>query len=1061
LQLSSANKNESDLILDLAAIIRSIGINRSTQHALLLGAGASISSGVPSAASCVWEWKRAIFLTKNPGLEAQFAELSLPAVRTKIQRWLDAQNIYPVNDSPEEYGVYIEACYPIADDRKSFFQDKVRQAVPHTGYRLAVKLAEAGIFQSVWTTNFDGLTAKAAAQSKIISAIEVGIDCQQRLPRKTNRNELICVSLHGDYRYDLLKNTPDELQRQEKLLREALIDTLKDTPLLVVGYSGRDATVMEALETAYAAKGTGVLYWCGYGDGPVSQPVKQLLDRARANGRSAYYIQAGGFDDLMLRVSLHCLEGDAAEEVRGLMMQQAPIPTEERVDFTLLETDTCGIIKSNAFQLTPPSEIYEFDLKEWPTGHVWDYFDNCTEAREVVAAPFKGKAYAFGAIDDIRQAFVDRIGDKIERVPISDLDLRIEDGVINSLIRRALVRAMAARTGAKTDGHEFIWDSAAREHRQEGGSEYLIFDAVVIYLRRMGNKSYAVLKPTIRVETTTGENAPEDAERNIKMAILGWQHNNEFNVALESWRRRILKKGELFEFPPNCGSPFRFEVIHASALAKIMSPDRTKRIKVQDRYKPHIRHAGIELKEPDLIFSNGTGTATVTDPHPVRGIINNKPFDYSLSARKLTGPIQIGVICPAKEANKLSEYLQRLHQPIAPGRFEADYLPAFNGFQNAFGTELQVPAPGDRLWLTCPEIDASFDEQRGALQLSQYVTTCLSALKAAALPNITIIFIPTRWARWRKFETDSERFDLHDFVKAFCVPQGIATQFLEEDTLENELQCRIRWWLCLALYVKSMRTPWVLSSLDTDSAFVGLGISLDRKAQKGNQVILGCSHLYNAHGQGLQFRLSKIEDPVFRNKNTFMSYEDARRVGETIRQLFWESRFRLPGRVVIHKQTPFMSFERKGLQAGLSGVKHIDLLEIHIDSALRYLASIPQANDTFKVDGFPVKRGTLLRLDNDSALLWVHGVSRAINPRFNYYQGKRRIPAPLVIRRHSGSSDLRMIGEEILGLSKMNWNSFDLYAKLPATVETSKQIARIGALFERFAGGSYDYRLFM
>jgi hypothetical protein len=445
----------------------------------------------------------------------------------------------------------------------------------------------------------------------------------------------------------------------------------------------------------------------------------------------------------------------------------------------------------------------------------------------------------------------------------------------------------------------------------------------------------------------------------------------------------------------------------------------------------------------------------------VRGIINNQPFDYALSARKLTAPIQIGVICPAKESRKLSEYLQRMHQSIQPGKFEADYLLQFNGFQNAFGTALQIPAPGDNLWLTCPEIDPNLDEQRGALQLSQHFTNCLNTLKAAALPNVTIIFIPTRWAQWRTFETDSERFDLHNFVKAFCAPQGIATQFIEEDTLENDLQCRIRWWLSLALYVKSMRTPWVLSSLDNDSAFVGLGISLDRKAAKGNQVILGCSHLYNAQGQGLQFRLSKIENPVIRHKNAFMSFDDARRVGETIRQLFWESRFRLPGRVVIHKQTPFTNDERKGLQAGLSGVKQIDLLEIHVDNALRYLSSIPQSDGTFKEDGYPVKRGTLLKLDRDSALLWVHGVSRAINPKLNYYQGKRRIPAPLVIRRHSGSSDLTMIGDEILGLSKMNWNSFDLYTKLPATVETSKQIAKIGALMERFGAGSYDYRLFM
>jgi hypothetical protein len=410
----------------------------------------------------------------------------------------------------------------------------------------------------------------------------------------------------------------------------------------------------------------------------------------------------------------------------------------------------------------------------------------------------------------------------------------------------------------------------------------------------------------------------------------------------------------------------------------------------------------------------------------------------------------------------LSAYLQLLHQRIRPGKNEADYLLDFDGFENAFGTALQIPSLGEQLWLTCPDIDPNLDGQRGSLQLSQHITTCLNTLKAAARPTVIIIFIPTRWGRWRSFETADERFDLHDFVKAFCVPQGIATQFLEEDTLDNELQCRIRWWLSLALYVKSMRTPWVLSSLDSESAYVGLGMSLDRKAEKGHHVILGCSHLYNAQGQGLQFRLSKIENPIIRRRNAFMSYEDARRVGETIRQLFWESsRFRLPDRVVIHKLTPFLDDERKGLQAGLSGVKQVDLLEIHVDSALRYLASLPQQDGTFKQDGYPVKRGTLLKLDRDLALLWVHGVSRVVNPRFNYYQGKRRIPAPLVIRRHAGRSDLTLIGDEILGLSKMNWNSFDLYTKLPATVETSKQIAKIGALLERFSASSYDYRLFM
>ena len=170
---------------------------------------------------------------------------------------------------------------------------------------------------------------------------------------------------------------------------------------------------------------------------------------------------------------------------------------------------------------------------------------------------------------------------------------------------------------------------------------------------------------------------------------------------------------------------------------------------------------------------------------------------------------------------------------------------------------------------------------------------------------MVLIFVPERWRRFRRFETEDEVFDLHDFVKAYCVQQGVPTQFLEQHTLNHQQQCRIWWWLSLALYAKAMRTPWVLDSLPSDTAFVGLGFSINRKAPKGEHIILGCSHLYNAQGQGLQYRLSKIENATIVNDNPFMSRDDACRVGETIRQLFFDAQKKLPRRVVIHKLTPF------------------------------------------------------------------------------------------------------------------------------------------------------------
>ena len=151
----------------------------------------------------------------------------------------------------------------------------------------------------------------------------------------------------------------------------------------------------------------------------------------------------------------------------------------------------------------------------------------------------------------------------------------------------------------------------------------------------------------------------------------------------------------------------------------------------------------------------------------------------------------------------------------------------------------------------------------------------------------------------------------------------------------------------------------------------------------------------------------------------------------------------------------------QGLQAGLEGIECVELLQIHIDETLRYLASRTKPDGTVEIDGYPIRRGTTVVIDESTALLWVHGASRALQPNRTYYQGKRRIPAPLVLTRHAGTSDLMTLAEEILGLSKMNFNSFDLYGQLPATIETSRRVARIGALLDRYSERSYDYRLFM
>ncbi len=1053
---------ELPLALSVDAFVRSLGVRRASPFAFFLGAGASISSGIPSAQNCIWEWKRRIFLTNNPGLEEQFAELSLDGVRRRIQGWFDKQSGYPKENSPEEYGFYIRQCFPIEDDRRAYFQELVRAATPHTGYRLLCRLAEADLVRSVWSPNFDGLAARSAAGFNL-TPIEIGIDTQGRAAKAAKKGELLCVSMHGDYRYDKLKNTPEELQKQEEALRAALVGELKDTSLVVSGYSGRDASLMDALRDAYAQPGNGVLYWCGFGEADLPPLVEKLIRHARANGRQAYFVPSMGFDDLLTRIGFHCLDGDRRKAVLKDVEELAPMDRLAREPWQLPKHRTTTLIKSNAFALECPSEMLAFDLKEWPSaGQVWPYVRDHMDGRNIVAAPMKRKIFAIGMIDDIKDAFGDNIKGPIERTPVVPKDLSVDDGIIVSLLRRALTRSVAQSRDVATDDNREIWERVPRSDQSKCLPGYVAYDAALLYLRRIAGVQYLVIKPTIKVLDKAGAKAPDDVATSIKLSILGYQHNKPFNQAVMKWRKLLLPDAPetTYEFPRNCGSTFRFKIRRSPVFGEIGLPNGGKITPVPDNLRSLVKYEGVQLGEPDLVFSNKSGTGLIRSPHPIRGLVANRPFDFPLTQRGFFTGLRLAVICPSNEAKALHGYLQNANRTLSPTSKERDYLVDYPGFQSAYGVPLEIPQPGDTGWAICPEPKSS-DPQTSALELAGNINRAIETLQSTYAPHVVMIFYPTRWSEFRGYKTDAERFDVRDFVKAFCVQRGIATQFFSEETCTDTYQCRVWWWLSLALYVKAMRTPWVLNGLAEDTAFVGLGFSIDHAAERGKHVVLGCSHIYSGKGEGLQYRLSKIEEPVFYGKNPFMSKEDARRTGETIRQLFFDARLKLPERVVLHKRTRFTVEEREGLADGLSGIKNIDMLEIQKDDALRYVASVAKSDGSFDDDGYPVRRGTVMKLDDYSALLWVHGATTALDPRYKYFQGKRRIPAPLTIRRHAGRSDLQQLAEEILGLSKMNWNTFDLYTKLPATVHSSNEIARIGSLLQRFGTASYDYRLFI
>ncbi|MGF6410070.1 SIR2 family protein [Paraburkholderia sp. MM5482-R1] len=1036
-------RSEAVARLPIDAFVRAVTVNRGRQIALLLGAGASLSSGMPSAERCVWEWKRDIFVTNNPTLRETVGELSLAGTKARIQQWLDLRGNYPPAGSDQEYSFYAAECYPTGTDRRAFFHGYVQSAAPHTGYKLLPLLARCGLLKTIWTTNFDGLPARACAAANVI-AVETGIDCPHRVLRPHVEGEVRVVSLHGDYRYDALKNTSEELQNQERELTKALIHEAVDCDIVVLGYSGRDASLMKVLESAFLTHGQTRLYWCGYGDTPTQQ-VAELLGKIHASGRDAFYIATEGFDDVLARIALRHLDGDllvAAKSVLDTAGQQQAAKL-----FAVPPLDVTALIKSNAYPFGYPLEIVQLRL-DFPKDvdrRAW--LDKKLEGIDACGVVAEDGAFALGDATVLAKRFDGDLKHSVSALAISDEEFA-KDGRIRSLIQRCFVRSSAKLIDVETDGRR-LWEAAHYTTKKHNGVTFSIHRAVKIRLTTLGRKALAVLMPEVVVKDARGMLANYEVAKILKNEVYGFQHNKEFDADLQHWVRRL---GGV-DIPAWGGGHYR--IGKAPWYANLAQRGKNP---LPEKFKQYARQDGLIVPDAPLVFASSSGSHEVRDVNPLRGLVNNRPWDYSLTQVGLAAGIEVSVICPQRDKDYLKRFLLGLQERAQPERSEQDYLLPYPGFSAGFGLPLSAPNPGDQNWLDVDD-NLPTDLLSAAKTLGQRICRGLDVIRRMNPQAIAVVYVPARWQDLNIVHTEAEHFNLHDYVKAYAARAGLSTQFIRERTTSPSQICRVRWWVSLALYAKALRTPWRLDCIDEETAYVGLGYSIDHAAELGTHVLLGCSHLYSSRGEGLQFRLGRIENPIIRGKNPFMSEDDARRTGETIRQLFFDSKMRLPSRVVVHKRTRFIEEEKRGLCQGLEGVANIELIEINIEESLRYVAS-KQVSGNLEVDGFPVPRGTTIVLDGHSALLWVHGSTPNVrNPNFKYFQGKRRIPAPLLIRRHMGQSDVVQVASEILGLSKMNWNTFDYYSLLPATLDSATAIAKVGTYLSGFGSAPYDYRL--
>lgn len=309
--------------IDLGELVRLHAI-RAPRLMWFLGAGISAGAGIPTAGQLIDEFKQLIYCSET-GVARRLVDLSEPATTQKVQAYLDADSRFPPAGSAAEYSTYFEIAMRGAKDRRAFLQARVTGKQPTYGHLVLAVLMAMHRCRLIWTTNFDPLledaVAKVLESTSILTTVEP--ETAARIAALTEERWPIQVKLHGDFRSELLKNTESELQQQDARLRKGLIAECQRGGLVVLGYSGRDDSVMDALSAALESPDPfpDGLYWCHYGAGAPLPRVNELLTTASAAGVDACLVPSGVADEVLSRM----LDvSDVSEELQAHLDRRQP-----------------------------------------------------------------------------------------------------------------------------------------------------------------------------------------------------------------------------------------------------------------------------------------------------------------------------------------------------------------------------------------------------------------------------------------------------------------------------------------------------------------------------------------------------------------------------------------------------------------------------------------------------------------------------------------------------------------------------------------------------------------
>lgn len=383
--------------------------------------------------------------------------------------------------------------------------------------------------------------------------------------------------------------------------------------------------------------------------------------------------------------------------------------------------------------------------------------------------------------------------------------------------------------------------------------------------------------------------------------------------------------------------------------------------------------------------------------------------------------IKVGVFCVKQDEDKLKEFLSMLINGSDKPMFES-IIPTYTGFKNIFDTEIEFIYDGLE----------GFDMKRNffkTISLIDFAELCYRGIKKLydeKQVDIVLIFVGNNL---KKFKSN-DSFDLHDYVKVSCA-NSYKTQFLEESTLDSTDNINKRLLnLSIALFTKTIGMPWYPKKYSKNTLFLGISFGVDE-----NGVNVGCSQMFDGAGRGLQLIITKVSDK--HRKNQYLSLEEAYNLGLEIRKTYYKSsKIEEIQRIVIHRCDPFRKEEIEGFKKAFTGIE--DFVLIQITEKVNFNAYRFKNSYCF---GYPVSRGTVVKCSENSAYVWTDGsiINTDVLGGKTYRNNTRGMGKPLKIIKYHGNITLNEIVDDLMFLTKMDFNSSDvLYSKLPVTIKYSR-----------------------